>query len=73
MRCVARGTHNETRVRLREAVRTMLRRDVTTAREAAHVIMYLEQEVEKIRQFVVINNPRLLAEQPRIPTTPTAV
>lgn len=33
--------------------------------------MYLEQEVEKIRQPVVINNPRLLAEQPRIPTTPT--
>lgn len=33
------------------------------ARDAAHGIMYLEQEVEKIRRLVIINNPRLLAEQ----------
>lgn len=33
------------------------------AREAAHGIMYLEQEVEKIRRLVIINNPRLLVEQ----------
>lgn len=45
-----------------EVVRTILRRDATTAREGPR-IMYPEQEVEKIKRLVVINNPRLLAEQ----------
>lgn len=43
-----------------KVVCTMLRRDATTCDPR---IMYLEQEVEKIRRLVIINNPRLLAEQ----------
>lgn len=46
-----------------KAVCTMLRRDATTYARGDPRIMYLEQEVEKIRRLVIINNPRLLAEQ----------
>lgn len=68
------GEHNETRESTRPppgVVRTMLRRDATNAPRGGPRIMYLEQEVEKIRRLVIINNPPPTRGAARIPATPT--
>jgi len=52
-----RGKEGEGEKEPPEGIRTMLRRDATSARGARGPrIMYLEQEVGKIRRPVAINN-----------------
>lgn len=59
----ARSAHNETRASLREARTHNVATRCNYRARGSPRIMYLEQEVEKIRRPAVINNPRLLAEQ----------